>query len=348
MRRAICNLATRVYLALHRPFLRRRVTPFSRILREPIGIILRLPTAPGELLFATPTLRVIRRVFDNSKIFLLVSEERKTLLQENPHFNGITLDDERILPLTPSFFRWKRHLRRQKFDLFIDLCRNNQNRGRLLSLLTGAKVRIGREAGEPFFNCEIFDEEKHQDEVDKHLHLISPFLGDYSKREKKLSLFLSSKRQKAAKDFLRYQGVKRHETLIGIDLQWWNPPSLLQLLKEMEDRYFPRILLMDTLKNLHPEEISEGLKNDPIHLPPHLKLECPELINECHLFLSFKTDLFSISYALEIPTILFLRQEDDVSFTPPARETFKTITLEKREEFPLTAVLENIHKLILS
>ena len=361
MRRVFRWLATQVYLTLHRPFLRRHLTHFSQILKEPKRIILRLPTAPGELLFAIPTLQVIRKVYRDSRIFLLVSEERKILLQGNHHFDGITLDDHRTLPFTPTFFRWKRHLRRQGFDLFIDLCPKNGNRGRLISLLSGAKVRIGRDEGEPFYNCEIYGEEAHRDEVEKHLFLVSTFLPDSGNRVEGIPFFLFQKRTRVVRDFLRFQGVKEGEILVGVDLHQWDRSFLLRLLRSLEELYSPRILLLGSLDTLPPkglrarigrghqarmEEIHECLKKVPIHIPSHLKLECPEMVKECHLFLSFKTDFFSIAYALEVPTILFLRQSEVGSFRPPTKETFKPIILGKKGDFPLKEVLKKVKELL--
>ena len=353
MRKVLRGLLAQIYLNLHRLFLRRRIVHFSQILGEPKEVLIRLPNAPGEILFATPTLKRIRKNYGESRIFLLLPKDRRFILRENPWYEGVILEDERMLPFSPSFFRWKSHLRRQGFDLYIDLCERDALLGRLLSLASGAKVRMVRGEGSPFFNCEIHVREDHRNEVEKHLSLVSAFLPESKEREEGIPLFLSEKRERSVRDFFRFQGVKNGERLIGVDTFRWNPLHLLPLLREFENHLQGRILFLDSGRAFHPEDqhvgkrknaflegIKEGWVKDPILLPSHLKLDGPEIIQSCCLFITQKTDYFSLAYASGCPTILFLKGSESRYFQPPAKVSLKTILMDRRGGFPIANMIE--------
>ena len=359
MRRVLRGLATQIYLYLHRPFLSRRIVAFSQNLREPERILIRLPPSPGELLFAIPTLERIRKSYRESRIFFLIPIARRFILRENPWCEGVILEDERIIPFSPAFFRWKNHLRKQAFDLYMDFMSYDGQRGQLLSLLSGAKVRMICGKGAPFFNCEIRVKEDHRNEVEKHLSLVTAFLPD-SVKEEGIPLFLSEKRERGVRDFFKFQGVRENEKLIGVDFFRWDPSNLHPLLKEMENHLERRILILDSGRAFHSEGfgfgmsrardleagIKEGWVKDLIHPSFHLKLDGPEIVRRCSLFLSQKTDYFSLAYALDVPTILFLRGSEMRSFQPPPKEFLKIILQDRNGGFPTGEVIRCAKDLI--
>jgi hypothetical protein len=278
------------------------------------------------------------------------------------------MDGGRFFPFSISFFRWRKHLRNQGFDLYIDLNRRGGNQEKFLSHVSGAVVRMSHAGGDPYFNCEISCDGDQLDEVKKHIKFVSSFLPETEERYERIPLFLSKKRQKSVRDFLRYQNVKENEFLLGVDMYGWDSRFLLFLLKELEKRFPFRVLLVDSKKSFYPkgkrkgswiskvmfmkqtgisvENIREELESDPLLLPPHLRLEGPEIINACSLFLSHKTDYFSIAYALEVPTILLLSQEESRVFHPPMRDTLKHLIFDKNEKISIERIFEMMEVLL--
>jgi hypothetical protein len=278
------------------------------------------------------------------------------------------MDGERFLPFSISFFRWRNHLRKHGFDLYIDLSRQEGNQEKLLSHVSGAVVRMSHSGRNPYFNCEISCDGDQLDEVKKHLKFVSSFLPESDERNERIPLFLSKKRQKSVRDFLRFQGVQENEVLLGVDMNRWNYRSLFFLLKELKKQLPFRVLLVDSKKSFYlarkrkggwvgkfmfmkhseisDEDIREELESDTLLLPPHLRLEGPEIINACDLFLSHKTDYFSIAYALEVPTILLLSHKENQVFHPPRRNTLKSLTFDKNEKISVERVFELMEELL--
>jgi heptosyltransferase-2 len=96
----------------------------------------------GDIVLATSVLKPLRDKFPKSEISMVVLSPYSSLLQENPYLTKI-IDFEvghTFLSDLYSLFRFIRFLRREKFDLIIDLHRNL--RSILITLFSGSQKRI--------------------------------------------------------------------------------------------------------------------------------------------------------------------------------------------------------------
>lgn len=92
----------------------------------------------GDVLLATPVLRVLRERFPRAHLAMAVNEGTEDILKWNPDLDEVLAVERRG---AAAQIRFLREIRRRRFDCVIDL--TDGDRSALLAKLSGAPVRIG-------------------------------------------------------------------------------------------------------------------------------------------------------------------------------------------------------------
>jgi lipopolysaccharide heptosyltransferase I len=104
------------------------------------------PSALGDILNALPVLGAVRRRFPDAHLAWVINRAYAPLLNAHPDLNEVIAFDRGSLRRGVlwggiAFVRFLRHLRRQRFDLVLDL--QGLLRSGLMTLATGARYRLG-------------------------------------------------------------------------------------------------------------------------------------------------------------------------------------------------------------
>jgi heptosyltransferase-1 len=148
--------------------------------RRPQRILIIKPSSLGDVTHALPVLRLLRRKWPAAQISWLVAPYCAGLLEGHKDLDEVILFDRRRFGTawkSPSagleLIRFKRDLRRRKFDLVIDL--QGLLRSGWLAFYTGAPVRIGfanaREFAPLFYTHRVPIEDVEQHAVDRYLKI---------------------------------------------------------------------------------------------------------------------------------------------------------------------------------
>ena len=109
-------------------------------------ILIIKPSSLGDIIHAFPALSIIRKTFPSSYIAWLINKNFKEVLEGQPYLDEIIVFPRYVfLKKGVPFFK---ELRRRGFDITIDL--QGLLRSALISLLSGAKQRVGFRAGREF------------------------------------------------------------------------------------------------------------------------------------------------------------------------------------------------------
>ena len=148
------------------------------------GILLSKLRYIGDVLLATPALRVLRTSFPDAHITMMVNKGTEDLLRHNPHPNRVVAIDRAKIK-NAGFMRgireqWKlvKELREHRYDVSVDIY--SGERAAILSFLSGAPLRIGlkpeRGRSGLLINKQICRPE-HAHIVEWGLHLLKEGLG---------------------------------------------------------------------------------------------------------------------------------------------------------------------------
>jgi len=101
----------------------------------------------GDVLLTTPAIRAFKEALPHAAISMAVYKDTAPVLEGNPHLTEIlTFDNShKRLPLPERIRReiaFVKEIRSRRFDLVVNL--SNNDRGAILSFLSGAKYRIGQ------------------------------------------------------------------------------------------------------------------------------------------------------------------------------------------------------------
>ncbi|MDU2063351.1 MAG: glycosyltransferase family 9 protein [Sporomusaceae bacterium] len=126
----------------------------------------------GDLLFATPALRSLRIAFPEAKITLLADKKNAAVVRHNRHISEIIeIDKKGYHAKLPHFIELIQELRQKKFDLVINLHRNE--RSSALAAFSGGKKIIGfSKPGFHFFFDQVIEERTDIHQVDAYLEVL--------------------------------------------------------------------------------------------------------------------------------------------------------------------------------
>lgn len=113
----------------------------------------------GDVLLIVPTLRALRENFPYAHLSVLVNSGTEQVLADNPLINEIIVFDRSIKSMSQlrkykSEICFLRSVRKKSFDMTIDL--TGGDRAAILSLISGAKYRLGWESKKGFIGKGIF------------------------------------------------------------------------------------------------------------------------------------------------------------------------------------------------
>ena len=334
--------AVGLYLRLTGPFLRRHKIPFTDVLKSAERILVRPPSGPGELLFSLPTIETIKRNYPDSEVSLLIPERKIELVTGTALADHIIVYSEPLVPFGSKFRDLKKGLRKLRFDLYLDLSRPGDQDRRLLASLGAAKVRIGNSNGRdfPYLNWEVRPSGYEKDEVNRNLSMLSWI--DESKRVLMHpdGRFVGVADRLWLEDFLLSRSWVQDEKRVIVDLtipgtrRGWGTESLVDILKGLERLCSPRLFVIpppdyetkkgffDLSKHVTRQVI---LFNEPVS-------RITSLMEKSNLILSSKSDLFSLGFALGIPCILLI--PEDEKFYPPEAEWVRIFRLKRGKKVP--------------
>lgn len=193
----------------------------------------------GDVVLTTPAIRAFKEALPHATISMAVYKDTTPVLEGNPYLTEIiSFDNEwKKLPIPAQIKKeveFVNEIRKRRYDLVVNL--TNNDRGAILSFLSGAKYRIGQSRPKKrlpenwnklLFTHLYYINNTHTHWVARHLEPLR-LLG-YKPEPGKLEIFLKDNEIRQAKDLLAKDGRDRERSLIHIHptarlkSKYWNP-----------------------------------------------------------------------------------------------------------------------------
>jgi heptosyltransferase-3 len=269
----------------------------------------------GDVLLVTPLIRNLRSNYPESIIDVAVNQGTEDMLTLNPNidhiwtYDRIKIKNKPIIKKIKSEFDFLTNIRKQKYDIVIDLDRGDRGAG--ISFISGAKIKIGRSniksklVSNTYTHILLARTGKHI--VEDNLRAIQT-LG-MSIVDKKLEIFWSSNDQDFINDLVDgTEFVHIHPFSRGI---YKNIDSKItsQIIDYCELDLSIRVVLTSAPVQRELEEIDiilKSCKSKPINLSGKLTLKQTAALNKKAIFfIGVDTAIMHISAANNVPVLAF-------------------------------------------
>ena len=301
-------------------------------------ILLTRLSSIGDIVLTTAVLKPLRERYPGGEIIMTVMSPYLPLLQDNPYLSRVIPFEvgRTFLSDFMGFLRFIRSLRRERFDLVIDLHRNL--RSHLITLFAGAEKSVGYRKG--IFKRRVMvllRKRGNSTKVDHTVHKYLKSLGSLgiSPDHGEPKLYLNREEREWAERYLencknlnyeyRTPNIELRSSIIGIApgakhaTKRWNPPGFAllgdRLTKELNARV---ILLGDGNDEEVAREIEERMEDRVINLVGKTSLrELAALLERCNLVITNDSGPLHMASALGRPVVaLFGPTVEEFGFTP--------------------------------
>ncbi len=291
--------------------------PYRRVLLTRMKFV-------GDVVLTTPVIRSVRNALPDAYIAYMGEKKAVSLLERNPNLNEIIpFDFDKPAILEQSRVAW--HLRRQRFDLAIDLFGNP--RSALLTYLTGAKTRVGplRKGRGSLYTIQVADDGKPKSAIAFHNQSIEA--AGISPTSHKTEIFISDDERREARIYLQWldhESVPLDMTkpLVGIHAgaSWpakmWFPEKFAQLADHIKAALGAEVILVAGPKDAEATQqvLDHAVSNIKVVRDLPLR-QLAAIISHCSAFVANDAGPMHIAAALGVPTIgLFGPGEENIWF----------------------------------
>jgi heptosyltransferase-2 len=304
------------------------------------------PDRLGDVVLSTPVIESIKLSIPDTRLTVLVDKSNIGLLADNPNIDEVFAWD----PKQP----WKtlRALRRKKFDLAFTLNKTFSATASLLTLISGAKYRVGYKQTQNAWvhdvQVDIDKEPRH--EVENNLELLkaiglrkivqNPKLYFNEKEAEKITALLTKKNRYPDRPLVLIKpGTRVPEW--GWRLEKFQAVAN-QLLKTRTAEVF---LISGPGEEAIADRFIRNMETLPVRLPPLSVKELALLIQKSDLLFCNHTGIMHLASAVQTPVLAIFKHGEIARWGP---YNTASIILEERGSDSLSpeTVIESIDRLL--
>ncbi len=274
----------------------------------------------GDALMFTPALELLRRHFPEAQVDVLAMFPGvKELYERNPHVQRVYLWEFLRQPWWRSL-RYVLGLRRQRYEVTINVYPANRWEYNVLSFLVGAPLRLGhtyrrlnwRELN--WLNNRRILEEDHLHNVVENARLVELLGVPLPPQLPPLRLYFEPQDEEVAERWFAVQGISAEAYCVGMHAgsatfknhirRRWAPERFAELAERLIVEWDAFVLLFGTER-----ELNEYIRSRCRFPRRCLVVEQPSLLHSaaimrrCRLFVSNDSALMHVAAALRLPTV---------------------------------------------
>ena len=272
----------------------------------------------GDAVMFSPALAVLKKHLPNSQIDMLVMfQQVGEIYKLNKNVNNIYFIDF----LHQSKFKSLREIyriRRNRYDVSVNVYPSNRKEYNLLNIMLGAKERIANKylnysrSSWDYLNTKLTQEVKNRHNVLENFDLTKLLAPDAKEEELgDLEIDVSIDDEASATDYL-IDNLLMDKFLVGFHAgsatfkrhinKRWSKEKYILLAEKLHEKYNAHILLFGTENDVN-EYINKKAKGFTSIPKEKNIMQSIALMEKCKLFVSNDTALMHISAGLKIPTV---------------------------------------------
>jgi len=288
----------------------------------------------GDVVLTIPTIKALRDNFPSSMIFMIVRKHAKELIEDCTWVDGLISveKDKRSLKdkilYHKSFFQ---NLRKKRFEVAIDL--RAGTRGAILSLLSGAMLRIGRYADDgTLWRNRLFTHlVKPANEIQQYsalhnLNILAPF--NLTIEDTSPELIVTKEKEIDAENILRKEQVPSDKPIIALHpfSRWkykeWPIRNYIKLINYIGSKYKVSILITGSIDERdRASKIAKSCKINVHNLAGKISLgDLAAFLNRCSVLIGIDSAPIHIAAAVGTPTITIFGPSSPVNWAPRGRQ----------------------------
>ncbi len=298
---------TNLMIGLSRKLLDNKPIDFTKIIKKPKKILCWPAQDDGELLYAIPAIRCLRKHYRDSLITLLLHEEKRGLWHFDSEVDEIIDYRPELLKgiYSKEFRRLHNTFRNRKFDLSIDFNYRPLDKMGYLLYRSRITVRYGQFTGDdyPFKNFIIKEDHLSRDEILRNLDIIKPLGASTVVQHSIWPKLAGVDGKREFKERLKGEGLRRGQIVLTLDGTHWKRKNLEDSLEFLSKLQNVKLIIINPDKLIKPLSLSRHIvMNEPS------TTEIAEALSQADGFIGTKNDIFSIAHMLKVPSLIAVEE----------------------------------------
>lgn len=281
----------------------------------------------GDLMLVTPVLRTLRANYPKARLTLLADKKLRDLVEYNPHLDACLLLDKKGEDNHPlAFLRFIQKVRKEKFDLVINLHRNE--RASALAAFSGARTIVGY--AKPLFSAfftKVYPNKKAEmHQIHSHYEVLERYgLIDHIE-DKGLELTLPPKaKDKAAALWQEHFSTGQKVIALNIGASWPTKRWLDSYFAEVADHYIDKGYGIAFFGGAMDTELVHACISQMKHKDsPHVKIftglltlgELAAMLELCVLMITTDSGPMHVAVARHVPVVTMFGASPVPGFYP--------------------------------
>ena len=269
----------------------------------------------GDLVCATPVFQAIKKKFPSSYLSAIITSKTKDILKNNPRLDEIILITD--YPGIMEKIRLMKKLRKAEYDWVINLCPTNLVNKIIAfwSLVANRVTTTYKYSGKMTRILSVFN--NYRSEYQRHTSILKHRLSllgfmDIKDCSTEKEIFIHSKEEEKALDFLRKNNLSEEDLLIGISvvagnkLKQWGLDRFANLADQLTDKLKARIIFTGSADDQSAvAKVQKMMQNSSVNASGCFKLyELPALLKKLKLFIGVDTGPLYIANTVGAPVIV--------------------------------------------
>jgi ADP-heptose:LPS heptosyltransferase len=269
----------------------------------------------GDMVVTLPTIHALKRRYPHIEISILASPANVSIIKHDPAVCEIHLYNKKRLGDT---LRTLRHIRRQRYDVFIDLMTGTSITSLILTLLMAKesfKIGLSKEAFRHYYDCYTREDAMGEQHIAYQVGAtLLPFGIDLTREPLDGAVRLSDEQREKGAQIVAELRNSRYEAIVGINIsagrvnRSWDQERYATTIGQLS-RGYPQLQFVISCD---PRDYGRGVTvakaggNNVAIIPPGLSLpEVIAVISKLDCILSPDTSICHIAAGLGVPLLGF-------------------------------------------